>query len=235
MMPFRFISTMELRLLEQGMIDQLSNWQNDYLIEPLKLSLHRLSSPPEEVLSGLANQEGQVLALYDANFIPLMTQALFQENAPSYLDISQKLALGFISSLFKEELLRVKPASNLPKAWQYPGSPGLILRLSSTDLNSQVLLNPSWVYPQLSKTTKNKNNLTLINEALTQDRVQLDIQLLGCQLPLKQLKNLQAGDVLLSDHAIKSPMQLKYQDQTIAEVILGQGNKHKSIKVERFL
>ncbi len=110
-------------------------------------------------------------------------------------------------------------------------APSLYLHLTHDELQLTLLLHPQWVYDQLPLGASH-SNLVNLDTALAEHAVNLELTLTNATLPLSQLMQLQPNDVVLTDHLITTPLQLKQEYQVVARGRLEQAQDHNLLIIE---
>ncbi len=232
--PYRLINSFEMDQLNRHFSQVIQSWSHEYARTPLMMNLE---APADNysINNGfhiLAEQTP--LAIIEEHYIGLFNQILFGENKPGFNSVSQELMLILLNQLFKVEHCFIEEGVVQPSPnWFYRGSTCLILTLSINQNNIAIILNPDWVYQCLSPNKTVKNNLCSLDEALAEQTLTLNLELLPLNISVKQLLNIQPGDVIVSDHPITTPLSLTRNNQVLAQAELGQSSHYKSILLKR--
>ncbi|MCL9682640.1 FliM/FliN family flagellar motor C-terminal domain-containing protein [Legionella maioricensis] len=232
--PYRLINSFEMGQLNQHFTQVIRSWSNEYARTPLIMNL---APPPDNysINNGLhILTEKDPLAIIEKHYIGIFNQILFGENEPCFNSVSQELMYILLYQLFKVEHCVIEEVVQPSPNWFYRGSTCLILTLSINQNNVTIILNPDWVYQCLSPNETLKNNLCPLDEALAEQTLALNLELLPLNISIKQLLNIQAGDVIVTEHPITTPLRLTRNNQVLAQTELGQSSHYKSILLKRF-
>lgn len=232
MKTYRLIKASERQKLQSLLMTRLKNWCQCYSVSPISLRLLPPSPLPEN--PSLVTAAGMAFMLLEDNYLSFFTPLLFKEDNSSFHSVSTLLVKKLIGDLLDIETCSLEHQFTQPD-WSYTGSAALLLELSVERHSLRALISPDWVYAQLSPLQSSKNPLADLEQAVAAFPLQLDLTLRPLKLPLKQLVDLEIGDVISSDHPINTPVLLKHKDRILAEAELGQSNNQKSILLKRFL
>jgi flagellar motor switch/type III secretory pathway protein FliN len=181
----------------------------------------------------MINTTQQTLGFVGTDYLELMNIAVFGKHAPCFNSASEALFKLFLHAMFQVEVCSLSPSDASAFPWFYPGSCGLILKLSCAEKECILGINPDWVYQNLPLNPANKSTLSSLDDALAEQSLSLEVHLDAVHLPLKQLLSIQVGDVITSDHPLSQPLVLCQQEKIIAHAELGQVKQHKSIVLKR--
>lgn len=256
MKPYRLVNSTELQQISQHCTAVLDEWNKYYSLNPISLSV---SLPAKDGLITLSHSEcsegspsigavsydrrslttfgmvGEPLLLMEGCHSTLMNHCLFGEDQPCFNSSSEALLLVLLNQLLSTEHTTLQANIATAQDWIYPGSTCLLLTLTCVSYQINLLLHPDWVYRFLPGIKTTANRLCSLNEVVAAEEVTLELTLIPMNLPLHQLMNMQIGDVLVSDHAIHSPVALAHQKQALAQTELGQFCHYKSIQLKEFL
>ncbi|QDP72921.1 hypothetical protein FOG18_10280 [Legionella israelensis] len=235
MNPYRLITSEELSYLSMNIKQNIQRWNDSYALLPAQVEFSR-TWPKNELYSyAFIKNDELCLAVATESFIPMISGALFDARETEFQKTSECFSLKLIQHITGYEVKSARIPANIPASWQYHGHCTLALKLSCLDLESILLLNPEWVYQQLPKGKSSDKVLWKINDALSEELLEGVVLLSNCVLPLKKLKSLKPGDLLLTDHKKEQPLRLILKKQPIAEAFLGQKQGKKSIKIRSIL
>lgn len=228
MQPYRLINSFEMTEVNQHVTRVIQQWNNQFALTPLAISL--AVAPKEYLISNALNIHinNSSLAMIPEHYLTLFNQVLFGEDNFCFNSASQELILILLHNLFKIELCQINKTTDTKAHWFYKGSPCLLLTLSTHENNITLVINPDWVYQTLSPNKRLKDNLDSLDEALAEHVLTAHLELTPLSLPIKQLLNIQIGDVITTDHPIATPLRLTQNQQLLAQADLGQSSHHKS-------
>ncbi|MFI4918190.1 MAG: FliM/FliN family flagellar motor C-terminal domain-containing protein [Legionellales bacterium] len=232
--PYRLINASELHALTVALEQALQQWNEEYSLFPITVQLSLPAKNAAWHHATAVQAHNGTLALIETNHLTLIKQALFGEQDPCFNPSGQMFFLILLQRLFKTECSM--PSSNVsesPENWFYSGSTCLLLTLSCHTASAVLVLSPDWVYQQLPKNHAT-SSLNTIDQALAEQKVTLNVELLPITLRLNQLMSLKAGDVIASDHLLSTPLRLTQEKQVVAHTELGLSAQHKSIILKRF-
>jgi flagellar motor switch/type III secretory pathway protein FliN len=243
MRPYRLINFQEMNELKQHFSQVLQDWNHAYALTPFVCHLATLPKDYEVPQSLNIIADKQSLALIGEHYLALTNQILFGENKPCFNTASQELIRVLLSNLLKREQGTLNETKLPTPDWFYKGSTSLLLTLNnSTSPNTgeksalntiTIILSPDWVYQSLPPNKLRENSCASLDEALADRVLNLNLELDPLRLPINQLLNIQIGDVIATDHPIKSALRLTQNEQLIAEAELGKSAFHKSIVLKR--
>lgn len=230
--PFRLINSVELKMLEQHFSLLLLDWNKQYSLMPLTL---KRVLPAKEYCSPQLKcvVDHDPLALIDEHYLTLVNQALFGENSSCFNPASQELFCTLLNQFFKVNQCSIHHCSNEIPDWFYPGSTCLLLIISCNNTDFTLVLNPTWVYQNLPQKKRQGKMAHTFDEALSEQKINLNLELTPFSLPLQQLINLEVGDVLVTDHPITTSVRLMHKEKLLAQAELGQSLPCKSIVLKR--
>lgn len=230
MKPYRLLSSQELEQIRAQFEDAFLDWNTRYARIPLTFSLQKtglsLSIHNPVALSTYGLVEKDIFSCISMN--------VFGESHVSFEPVSRYLAAALFESLFKHENIEIMDTPK-PVDWLYKGSTCLLLEILFENTCVPCLLSPEWVHAQLSPSLKNvKAPLTSLNEALKEQVIPLEVALNPIRLPLKQILNLQKGDLIKTDQNLNDALCLIQGNTDLAQVQLRQNKNHKSILIRSF-
>jgi len=231
--PYRLINSLEMAGLNHHFNQVLQEWSEEYAQKSLTMTL---SAPPEQYKLPKACPifaEGELLALIDDDYLNRINNLLFGENHSCFNATSSELLLLLIQRLFKVDHCLLEPGHQPSPHWIYKGSTCLLLHLGSAQVHLSLIINPDWIYQNLTPICLGKNHLDSLDEALTKEVLNLNLESIPLSLPINQLINMQIGDVITTDHPLTTPLRLMQNEQLIAQVDLGQSSPYKSIMIKR--
>jgi flagellar motor switch/type III secretory pathway protein FliN len=254
--PYRLINKSELQALNEAFNQVLQQWNEEYSLLPLSCCL---SLPPKSVdrdPKAIVKNPSQApttpikshhctLAHIEKKYLTVINLALFGQDELCFNPSSHALFLILLQQLFHTECSISDPSDLIitteskvdileAQNYVYSGSTCLLLTLNCGVVSTRLILNPDWVYQQLPKHQTNTTPLNTLEQALDHKTITLNAELLPIRLPLKQLVNLEIGDVLTSDHSLSQPLRLTQKQQLIAQIELASMAEHKSIILKRF-
>lgn len=231
MRPYRLINFSELQFLQQRMQQIVQLWCTQYSITNVDCEL--LIPNIEHVCGGWAiNFQDEIVALTTPNSIDFITTILFGENERCLHAVSEELFLLLMHNLLDLENLSLDNTLETEANWFYRGSTSLQLILSNQQNSLTIVLSPQHIYQFLSL-NRSLSVIESIDNALDKQVLTLDIELMPLSLSINELLNLQAGDVLASDHSLTTPLQLIHDEQLIAQCELGTTAEHKTLLLKR--
>lgn len=233
MKPYRLINALELKQLAQDILMITSEWNEEYAWTPCvsSLSLPEKEFKPQAAYHLTAGQE--LLAVIETDFQSVFKPCLFADESSCFDAVTEHLFLVLCKRLLATEELTLSPSTKTIDEWLYPGSTCLVLSLAVAQRQCRLIINPQWVYQRLPQATPAKASLVSLDEALAHQSVTLQVMLESLTLPLKQILNLQPGDVIACDHGLDTPLKLMQGQQHIAQAELGKTADHKSIILKR--
>lgn len=229
--PYRFISTQELAYLQKKFALIAKNWNKLYASISLYLELSYAEEELDELI--LVKQTEGPLALLDIHYLSVIKKSLFFDQDPCFNLASEEIFKSLLVKLFNADSLELAKNTTCPTDWFYPGSPCLLLKFGNQDSYFNLYLNPHWVSSQLAKPQATLKPLAPFDDALAAETLECSVELAPLYLSLDKLPGLQVGNVLKSSHLLSQPLLLRYQQQLICEVELGQQQYHKSIQLRK--
>ena len=230
MKPYRLINPVEVRELNQRFRQIIQEWSEMYCVTPLDL---KLEIPPKDYNPGSIQEFEPELACIAGDYLSVLNTALFSHDALSFSTTSQELVQILFNNLFQIEQSTLQSQRTETPSWFYAGSPCLLLTLRCNEHQFTLILNPDWVYQQLSKNKSSKNELCSLDEALAEHSICLSLELTPSPLSVASVAGIQVGDILSTNHPITAPLQLKRGSELFAHAELGQSQQHKSIILKR--
>jgi hypothetical protein len=228
MKPFRLINSSELAMITEHLTLVINQWNQRYSATPVTPTLTLPSKGYTINSTWLIQASGQHIAIVENDYLSSINHTLFGENNACFNATSNELFLKLLNQLFKTTC-EITHADLFSPGWIYPGSTCLRLTLTCQQSKIDLILNPDWVYQLLSPPKIANTNVYSLDEALTKQNVALNVELLPTRLPIKQLLNLQVGDVITTDHPITKPLTLTQNNHLVAAADLGQSTHYKSI------
>lgn len=233
MKPYRLINTIELQTLQQHFSQIINDWNEAYCISPLHLNLSLVPKNYNLDEAYLIHDIDQDLGLITGDYLWIMNQALFANSHPSFHETSQELLLQLLSRLFQTNDCGLQYHKSQKPDWFYPGSTCLLATLSCDHDHFTLLMNPEWVYQQLPQVQNIKCPLNSLDEALAEQTVRFNLELEPSNLSVKNLANIQVGDILSTNHSLATPLRLMHGNELCSFAELGQSAQHKSIVLKR--
>ncbi|PJD92371.1 MAG: hypothetical protein CK426_08935 [Legionella sp.] len=232
MKPYRIINTHDLTLLSQKVNQQLHQWSEEFALHPLycSLSLPAKESMLQECIS--IEAEKKTIACSENNLIALLQYAVFNHQDACFTPASHALATSMLGLVFTTDVFFNEQSCFHPIEWSYSGSTCLQMTLYCGLHRTTLFLSPSWVYQQLPPLKKKQTGLSSLEHATQTISLPLTLELEAFSLPLQQLLELKNGDVLVSDHAIESPLALVYNKKHIAHATHGKTSHFKSLSIK---
>lgn len=233
--PFRLINTLELNTLTSHFSPVLQHWSDEYAMASCTL---QLTLPPENYspanIVHIRSGDG-ALAMIEAHYSEVMNHILFGEHKSCFNSVSQELLLILLNDLFKVDNCIVEDnIHKSPPNWFYKGSTCLLLTLSTEQNGVTIIINPDWVYQTFPLGKSVSTNFSSLDEALGDQLLNINLELLPFHLPINQLINIQVGDVIATDHSLATPLRVMQENQVLAHAELGQSAHYKSILLKRF-
>ncbi len=115
--------------------------------------------------------------------------------------------------------------------WFYSGSPSLAMNLNSGSHLMTLYLHPQWMMKKIARPMRSLKPKVHLEEALSNQRLQCQVDLTPLSLKLNDVINLRVGDVIKTDHKLTDSLLLKHKQQAICPVELGETNLFKSIQI----
>lgn len=234
MKPYRLLNASELHELTLHFNNVLDEWNETYCVTPLNL---HLTVPPKNYSTTealLIQEQENHLGFIEGDYLSIITQALFTEEKRSFHGAGQKLMLILLDKLFKTEHSQLNALQESPD-WFYAGSTSLLLTFGCKEHHFTLTLNPDWVYQQLPKNKTAATKLCSLNEAITEQTVSLNLELIPSGLSVKNLAQMQIGDILSTHHLLTEPLRITRGKQLFAQADLGQSSHYKSIVLKEAL
>lgn len=232
--PYRLINSRELNELQQTFADNLNPWNEQYALLPLHCQLrNQFKCPQSNQWHLFSTETGLPVALITEHGLSGIKHALFGELAACFNHIGQFLMHSLIKHLFENDSLQMSKTDNIPvEQWFYNGSPALALTLNP---ELTVYLNPQWVITLLPTHETLREVKSDLYVALSPQTIQCQVELNPVSLQLKDVLQLQVGDVIKTDHLITQPLLVKKHKQPICKATLCETNQHKSIEIKSLL
>lgn len=229
MKPYRLINASEMQELHQHFSQVLQQWNDEYCVSPLSLHCVTTSKNYHAINAAMIPD----LALVEGDYLSVINQALFGNDKPCFNLASQKLWITLLNNLFKTEQCDLPQSIQENPRWFYAGSTSLSLTLCCNENNFTLILNPDWVYQQLPESKVMQSELHSLNDALAEQTVSLCLELVPSTLSVKNITDIQVGDVLSTNHPLTSTLRVTRGNQLFAQAELGQSSQHKSILLKR--
>jgi len=233
--PFRLINTLEINTLTNHFSQVLQDWNDEYAMDSctLQLTLPPENYSPANIVPLRSGNDS--LAMIEEHYSEVMNHILFGEHKSCFNSVSQELLLILLNDLFKvDDCIVDENIQKNPPNWFYKGSTCLLLTLSTEQAGVTIIINPDWVYQTFPVGKSVSTNFSSLEEALGDQLLNINLELLPFHLPINQLINIQVGDVIATDHSLATPLSLMLESQVLAHVDLGQSAHHKSILLKRF-
>lgn len=174
------------------------------------------------------------LALVDLNYLAVIKKSVFFDQSNCFDFASEEIFTALLIMLFDAGSLALTKNTTCKTDWFYPGSPCLLLEFGNQDdAYFNLYLHPNWVSSQLAKPQAAINPLGKFDDALAVETLECSVEIAPLYLSLDKLAGLQVGNVLKSAHLLSKPLLLRYQQQSICEVDLGQQQHYKSIQLRK--
>lgn len=238
MNPYRLINASELLKLQNYFNQKIHHWNELYCMSPLDV---HLTLPPKDYRvmdSNLVHVNDKPLAFVEKHYLIIIKKALFDTLGSCFDSISHELSINLFNHLFDMKQCQISPTIQKPAEWFYAGSTCLLLTLKGTHENKlshgcTIALNPDWVYQQLPQKETHSHSLDNFQEALTEQTVNLNVELMPSTLSFANITGLQVGDVLATDHPLSLGLRLTCGQKLLAQADLGQSLHYKSIILKR--
>lgn len=230
---YRLITNNELHTLEKMFQQQIDIWNDDHALLPLSVSLNRQPNHQDPLTKEafvFSNKTGPVAFMIEDS-CSLMKRVLTGNNSNCFNPIAQILFMDLLTVLLQAQS-RLLASPNIDD-WFYAGSPSLALTLKQEDTAITLHLHPKWVLSALPTHDQHPPKAVTLSQALSTQAISLQLQLHPTQLQLGDLLRLQKGDVIKTDHAITTPLNLMHQQTIICQGYLGKTNAYKSIHITR--
>jgi hypothetical protein len=235
MNPYRLINSVELGQLYTQFSAPLDYWNQQYCLHPLTL---KISIPTEEYINShtcyVEGNDGQLLACISDDFYRVINYSLFGQEDSCFNSCSEELFILLLKQLFTTDSYLLNSRKQEVN-WLYPGSTCLLVTLHCHSSSILMLLNPTWVHQNLALHKKCERGIISLDEALGEESLTLNLELCSMNLSIKQLVDLQIGDLISTDHKQTSPLQLMHEKKTYATAELGKKDDNKSIIIKEFL
>ena len=233
MKPYRIINGSEQRALYQQCSSRIESWNKEYSMSPVSLQIAPPSVENPINKGFIIHSEDAPLAIMEEHYLNLISEALFADIVPCCKLTCYELAEILLSELFNVPRCTLGDSIHSKPRWLYPGTTCLQLRLICQQNSLNLLLNPDWVYQNLPQEQPKKGNLCSLEEAVANNTIALNTELVPISLPIKQIINLQPGDLIATDHPLSTPLSLTLNEAALAQVELGQSSDYKSIIIKR--
>jgi len=235
MKPYRLINTLELNQFNTNFFNTIDYWNQQYSLHPLTLNV---SIPTKEFIKTqtwfVEDNQGQLLACISNDVHQFLNYSLFGEEDSCFNSCSEELFMLLLSQAFNTDFCLLNKI-NKEVDWLYPGSTCLLVHLYCNASSISMLLNPDWVYQNLPLATKTNPGITPLEDGLAEKSLILSLELSSMSIPIKQLMDLQIGDVIATDHGCSRPMQLAHKRKTFATAELGKTLENKSVIIKEFV
>lgn len=234
--PFRLVNDHEVGQLQQIINEHLHLWNEQYALFPLSVQVKKPDKPRLDGAAGWRfSAEQAVCALVLQNDLSALNDCLFGDVSFCFTAISETLLLTLFQQLLANPALQQQPLTDSYDDWFYTGSPVLSLILTSQCYSLLAYLSPKWVMQALNTPKQHQKPLTTLHNALANTTLDCQVTLPVIPLRLRDLLDLQPGDVLKTEHPLTKPLTLKHQQHVISEVELGTHHDHKSIQLVSFV
>lgn len=228
---YRLITNNELHTLEKTFQQQIRVWNDKHALLPLSVSLNRQPNHQDLLTTEafvFSNDTGPVAFMTDDDCF-LMKRVLTGNMANCFNAMAHILFMDLLAVLLQahSKMLAYPTVSD----WFYAGSPSLALTLNQEDTTITLHLHPSWVLSSLPTRVQHIPKTVTLSHALSTQAIFLQVQLNPTPLQLGDLLRLQKGDVIKTDHAITTPLNVMHQQTLVCQGELGQTNTYKSIHI----
>ncbi|MBA2709666.1 MAG: FliM/FliN family flagellar motor switch protein [Tatlockia sp.] len=240
--PFRLINRNELNFLQKKFLRILTNWNQIYARNPLKMELSLIQKENYKAIKIAKSNDNLLLisdkkpvALLDKSFLSLVKECLFGNQSPCFEPVCEEIIIYLFKELLVLETLQLVNDFTSSSDWFYQGSPCIkgLFQIENQAFN--LYLHPDWVISQLPKPDVSTKALTKLDEALVSNELELSIEFQPQCLSLDKLVNLQVGDLIKTSHLMSNPLIIRHQKQAIFEVEAGQIQEFKSVQIKRSL
>ena len=223
--PYRLINDMELATLQQSFDTALQGWNNLHAMFPLSCRLGL--GPTKPANHDHCWAKAQPTCKTDNHDLSVIKQSLFGDQSDCFNTLAEALFMDLLNQLLGTQ--SPEPMDD----WFYTGTPSLTLTLCCAGKTIALYLHPEWVLDALPLQTLSKKQLSTLDQALTTQPVNLNVELNPLSLKLADILRLSIGDVIKTDHPITEPAQLSHQNKSICNVEIGISNSYKSIQISR--
>ncbi|WP_058535521.1 FliM/FliN family flagellar motor C-terminal domain-containing protein [Legionella saoudiensis] len=233
MKPYRLINAVELHQLNQQFKQELDAWNEEYSCIPLGLHLAMTPKNYRIEQACVLQEHDDELGFIEGDYLSVITLAVFGRDQSSFHATSKELFLKLLHKFFQCEESILQPYQGENPNWFYAGSTSVLLTLTCEHNNFRLIVNPDWIYQQLPAYQSKGTPLSSLDEALTEQKIYLALELRSSNLSIKGLAQLQIGDVLSTKHPLTEPLRVTSGKELFAEAELGQSASHKSIVLKR--
>lgn len=232
MKPFRMLTSMEEKQLDQHIRETFNQWLQQYAL--MEADVYQSKDINYPLTQALVNKSQQALIVLSKNWLQFWTELLFDCDADVFYPTTKNIVLSYFNDLAGESLL-MDEAYYSGDLWQYFGTPAQSFCFKSKNSETMMVLSPDVVLKRLGTSKTSAKPLTPITECIDEKSLSFDVECSLGHITLQDIRQLQAGDVLVSDIPVGSPIYLTHDGQKQAEVVLGQQSGKKSIKIRSFL
>ncbi len=215
----------------QGKLQVLGEYIEKYYPQ-VAIAIKQCSECPTHEKPIVWGESNNALMVFDESVLHNLQFAILgddQENE-TYTEFCQTVLNDCFSHFFGCQTLEALQNHN-HKSWFYPGSPNVKITLTINEQQYHLILNGQWVLNHLTSIQQKAETLESIDKALCNEKIPLTVNLLDLEISLKQINQLQAGDVIQLEQKVSQPLQLCCKNITIAEAILGQNKEFKAVKI----
>lgn len=232
--PYRLVNARELSALQQRFAEKINIWNDQYALLPFYCQLSSQCKPADEERWFLFSTEKDVpIALLPESGLTSLKYCLFGELSDCFNAVSQSMLILFVRQLLELPDLQQSSLSAISyDEWFYKGSPSVAVSLSP---GMNLYLHPRWVlslFPMKACVTELTSDL---HQALANEQLPCQVELIPVNLQLKDVIRLQVGDVIKTEHSINQPLLLKNHHQRLCDVEISKLNHYKSIQIKSSL
>jgi len=229
-LKFRLINRTELESLH-GKLQVVGEYLTKYFPQ-VAITIKQCSECPTLEKPTVWGESSNALMVFDESVLQNLQFTILgevQENE-TYTEFCQTVLNDSFSHFFGGQTLEALQNYN-HESWFYPGSPNLKVTLKLNEQQCQLILNGQWILNHLEPIQHKIEQLESIDKALCNEKIPLTVNLPGLKVSLKQIKQLQTGDVIQLEKKVSQPLKLCCNNTPIAEAILGQNYEYKAVKI----
>ncbi len=230
MKPYRFLTTDEKNQIINSLKDGLSQWSETYASEQVDIQVHFSIPETKKYHFGLQTDTGASVGFINGDLEALITQAVFHaEKSEDFAAVVKQLTTELFCQSLGESIYYKRSLTCI--GLKEFGHCHIWFCLSNGAHSIDILLDSTWAFNRWIKVKKNDVPPVPVEKAFEENALSCEVKLETFCLPIDAIKKLKPGDVILTDQALSTTMDIVVANNTLAKGTLGKINQQKSIKI----
>lgn len=239
MHKFKLINQSELEFIRQRLVNAVNNIISERLLKSIEVNvvIATTEDPIELAHAMLFSVDNASIIIPDITLVKkIFTQALFAETVKSIL--VDEVILETLQVLLSNLLLHKIQQSQIEidcAQWCKRGGGALKMLLNIGEDTIILFSSPESVKLMLTEMEKGhspQEKLDKLSNALPEQTLDIQTELDSINLTLTDLKLLNKGHVIVTDHVYSKPVQVKYKNKAICEANIGIYENKKAIQLQ---